>query len=151
MKFFLFIFFRGVYFDLPYSNSMSIFIGCDRKTSIIQNLFFQIIENIRYGGRVSPEAICDGTCSAHSVLHFVPRCLQSALSRRQKLRFGPEKNINSTLLVTGGNNTLELISNWTAEVVFNFVYLIVKLSIIWKKPVFFRIIVSFRFRPTEIT
>ena len=43
---------------------------------------------------------------------------QSALSRRPKLRFGSEKLINSTLFTAGGNNTLELISNWTAEVDF---------------------------------
>ena len=37
-----------------------------------------------------------GTCSAPSALHFTPRCLQSALSRRLKLGFGPEKLIKST-------------------------------------------------------
>ena len=36
------------------------------------------------------EAGSDGARSGPSVLHFVPSCLQSALSRRPKLRFGPE-------------------------------------------------------------
>ena len=36
------------------SNPMSIFVGHDLETSIIQKkLFSRIIENIRYGGRVS--------------------------------------------------------------------------------------------------
>ena len=55
--------------------------------------------------------------SAPSALHFVPLCLQSALSRRPKLRFGKEKLINSTLFAASGN-ALELISNGTAEVDF---------------------------------
>ena len=57
------------------------------------------------------EAGCDGTRSAPSALHFLPRCLQSALSRRPKLRFGLEILINATLFAAGVNNTLELINN----------------------------------------
>ena len=57
------------------------------------------------------KAGCDGTRSAPSTLHFVPHCLQSALSRITNLCFGQEKLINSTLSAAGDNNTLELISN----------------------------------------
>ena len=65
------------------------------------------------------EASSEGTLSALWALHFVPRCLQSVLSRRPKLRFGPEILFNSTLFAVGGNNTLELISNWTVIFFFN--------------------------------
>ena len=58
------------------------------------------------------------TSSAPSALHFVPHCLQSALSRRPKLCFDPEQLIKSTLFAAGGNKTLELTSNWTAKVYF---------------------------------
>ena len=51
---------------------------------------------------------CDGTRSAPSALHFVPRYLQSALSHRPKLRFGPEKLISFTLFAAEDNNTLEI-------------------------------------------
>ena len=51
---------------------------------------------------------CDGTRSAPSALHFVPRCLQSALLSRRKLRFGPEKLINSSFFAAGDNNSLEI-------------------------------------------
>ena len=44
--------------------------------------------------------------SEPSALHFVPRCLQSALLRRTKPRFGSGKCIASTLFAAGGNNTL---------------------------------------------
>ena len=57
------------------------------------------------------EAGCDGTRSALSTLHFVPRYLQSELSHRPKLGFGLKKLINSTLFATGDNNALEFISN----------------------------------------
>ena len=50
------------------------------------------------------EAGCDGTRSSPSALHFVPRCLQSALLLCPKLRYGAEKLINSTLFTAGGNN-----------------------------------------------
>ena len=50
------------------------------------------------------DASCDETRSAPSELHFVPRSLQSALSRRPKFRFVPEKIINSTFFAAGGNN-----------------------------------------------
>ena len=73
--------------------------------------------------------------SAPSALHFIPHCLQFAISQslRPKLRFGTEKLINSARFAAGGN-TIELISNWTAEIYF-FVYLILKPSIIRKMPV----------------
>ena len=59
---------------------------------------------------------CDGTHSATSALLDVPRCmLTTALSCRTKLHFGLEKLINFTLFAAGGNDTLELISNWTSE------------------------------------
>ena len=38
--------------------------------------------------------------------HFVQRCLQSALSRWPKFRFGQEKWINSTLFTAEGINTV---------------------------------------------
>ena len=44
--------------------------------------------------------------------------LQSALSRRPKLRFGPQNIIKSTLFVAGSNTTLELISTITTAVYF---------------------------------
>ena len=75
-------------------------------------------------GRISDTAAgfpgCDGTCSAPLALHFVPRCLQTALSRRPKFQFCPNKLVNSTFFVAGGNNKLELISNWTEKVYFLF-------------------------------
>ena len=80
-----------MHFDIQISNQMSISVGRDLNR-------------------------CDGT----SALHFVPRCLQSATSSRKKIRFGPENFVNSTLFVTG-DNTLELISNWTA----NFYFLLI--------------------------
>ena len=113
MKFFpSFFFILGLF----YPNLMSIFIGCDRKTSIIgKNWFFRIREyQIRRQSFL--EASCDGTRSAPSALHFVPRCLLSALSRRPKLRFGLEKLINYTLFAAWGNNAFQLISNWTSAV-----------------------------------
>ena len=65
---------------------------------------FLLIDNNRYGGMGFPEAFCDGTRSAPWALHFIPRCLQSVLSRCPNLRFGPKKLINSTLTAAGGNN-----------------------------------------------
>ena len=91
-----------------------------------EKVFSRIIDNSRYGSRFPR--------SATSVLHFVPRCLQSALSYRPKLCFGPEKLISSFLFAGGGNNTSELISNWTAE---GFIInSILNLPIIWKMLVF---------------
>ena len=91
---------------------MSIFIVSDQKTSIIHkkkknpdNREYQI----RRQGFL--EAGCEGTLSASSVLPFVPRCLQSALSAAQSFALVRENLIYSTLFVAGGNNTLELISN----------------------------------------
>ena len=102
---------------------MSIFVGRKRK-----NRKFPI----RRQGFL--ETGCDRTHSAPSVLHFVPRCLQSALSRRPKLYFA-----------AGGIDTLELISNWTARS-YNF---ILKSSIIGKC-LFFQDYRGIRFRLTEI-
>ena len=62
-------------------------------------LFFLIIEvfdrecQIRRQGFL--EAGCDGTRSEPSALHFVPRCLQSTLSRRPRLALIGPKKINT--------------------------------------------------------
>ena len=110
---FLFLF-KVEYFDVQNSNPISIFVDCDRKTLIIlKNLFFPIIENIRCVVKVSLiEAGCDATRLASLALHFVH------LARRPELHFDPEKLINSTLFAARDNNTLELISNETAEIDF---------------------------------
>ena len=51
---FLSFLFKEVYFDVQNSNPMFIFICRDRKTPIIgKNRFCRVIENIRYGGKVS--------------------------------------------------------------------------------------------------
>ena len=91
---------------------------------------------------------CDGTRSAPSALNFVPRCSQSALSRRPKLRFGPENLTNSTLFTGGVGKVLELISNRRAELDF-FVNLILKHSIV-RKMLIFPIIEGFWFRLTNL-
>ena len=79
------ILFKVVYFDLQNSNPMSIFVGRDRKTSISRKFFPDYRDfQIRWQG--SLEEGCDGTLSTPSALQFVPRCLQSALSRRSKLQ-----------------------------------------------------------------
>ena len=96
--------FKVAYFDLQNYNPIYIFIGQNQKV-LIQRQGFS-------------EAGCDGTRSAPSALYFVPRCLQSALSRRPKLRFGPDKIINSILFSAGCNNVLELISNSITGVYF---------------------------------
>ena len=77
--------------SLPHGNPAAVSDTLDKKTSIIRKTkFFPNSEyQIRRQGFL--EAGCDGTRSAPSALHSVPRCLQSALSRRPKLCFGPEK------------------------------------------------------------
>ena len=112
---------------------MSMFDGRNRKTSIRKTPFpdYREYKRLQQGFL---EAGCDETRSAPSALHFVPRCrcLQSALSRRQKLSFVPENLINSTLFAQEViANTLELISNWRVEVDF-IVNLILKPWIIRK-------------------
>ena len=68
MKVFI-LFFKVVYFDMQNSNPMSIFIGHDRKTSIIQKtVFIRIIENIRYGGMVSLRQAAMGRSEAPKLL-----------------------------------------------------------------------------------
>ena len=96
---------------------MSIFEGCDRKP-ISKKKDFSGLSRASDTVQGFLGALCDGIRSAPSVHHFVRRCSQSALSGPPKLRFGPEKLINSTLFEAGGNNTLELTSNLTAEVDF---------------------------------
>ena len=88
------------------------FIGRDLRTSIIrEKKYFPDYGKYQIRWQGFLEAGCYWTRSAPSALHFVQRCLQSALSRRPKLCFGPEKLINSTVFAARGNNTLELISN----------------------------------------
>ena len=49
-----YIIFKAVYFGMQNFNQMSIFFVRNQKTSIIRkNAFFQIIDSIRYGSRVS--------------------------------------------------------------------------------------------------
>ena len=91
---------------------MSILVGSGWKPLIIlkKQVFMGDQEyHIRREGLL--EAGCDGTRSGPLALHFIPRCLESALLRNPKFRFGPEKLINYTLFAAGGNNTLELMSN----------------------------------------
>ena len=102
-----FFLFKVVYYDLqnsnrcPFSSAMS---GLSRFSPIIENR-----SQIRRQSFL--EAGCNGTRSAPSALHFVPLCLQSALFRRPKLRFSPEKLIKSTLL------RQELIIHWNLSVI----------------------------------
>ena len=102
-----------MYFDVQNSNPMSIFVCRDLK-----NRFFQIVEKKRYCGKVFLRQAAMGRSEAPKALRFVPRCLQSALPRRPKLRFGPEKLIDSTLFAAGCNDTLEFISNLTEQLYF---------------------------------
>ena len=120
MKVFPSFFIQGSVFIVQNSNPMSIFIGRERKTSIIviKKTFYPDYREYQIRRQDFLETGWDGTRSAPSALHFVPRCLQSAISRRPKLRFGPEILINSTLSVARCNNTLELMSNCTAVVDF---------------------------------
>ena len=110
-----------MYIDLQNPNPMSISVDCDWNTFIIR-IFPLLLRGSLVAG-------CDGTLSAPSALHVVPRCVQSSLSRRPKLTIGSEKLIHSTLFAAGGNNSLELIYHWTVEVEFFF---ILKLPIIQK-------------------
>ena len=71
---------------------------------------FWIIENISYGSL--PHQLC-GRLQWHSLSAFgaslrPSRCLRKALSRRPKLSFGPEKLINPTIFVEGGNDTANM-------------------------------------------
>ena len=100
---------------------MSIFVSSDQKTLIIRRIkkksgLLKILDKAAgfpYG-RPSDQHLRRFT-SSHAA------CNRRAI---QKLCFGPEKLINSTLFAAGGNNTLELISNQTAEVEFlNIIYI----------------------------
>ena len=98
-----FLYIYVMHFDLQNSYPMSIFVGIDRKNSIIRkkNIFFRISENIRYGGRVSLRQAAKGLAQGL-------RSFTSSNAACNLRYFGPEKLINSTL-----NNTWELVSNWT--------------------------------------
>ena len=58
-------------------------------------------------------AVCNNNRAyiSPSALHFVPHCLQLALSLRPKLGFDPEKMINSTFFAAESKNIFEFISN----------------------------------------
>ena len=105
-------------FDMQNSNPVSIFVGCDRKTYMIRN-FFSGLSKISHTAAGFLEAGCDGTRSDFGA-SLSPTPL--AIAGCPKLRFGPEKLINSALLEAGGDwiDKLEFISDWTAKVFFKF-------------------------------
>ena len=114
------IIFQGIFVhriqkSLPFIRKINIFYSkhakliLKKRGRISDTNIEEMWENIRYGGRVFLRQAAMGLYSFH------PHCLQSALSPCPKLRFGPEKLINSTLLAAGGNNTSELIRNWTLK------------------------------------
>ena len=84
-----------VYFDLQNSNLMSIFVGRDRKTSIIRKM--RIFQLCAFGDSLCPTLLAMGAIA------------------QPKLRMGPD---NSTLVAVHCNKPLELIGIWTAEVHF---------------------------------
>ena len=91
-----------VHFRRPWSENLN---------NLEKTDFFQNIENIWYGGRVSLRQAAMGLAQH-------PRRFTSYHVASPNLRFGPEKLNNSSFFATGGYNTLEFISNWNAEVFF---------------------------------
>ena len=67
---------------------------------------FWIIENISYGGMVSMWQAA--MALAQRLRCFTLSLTLLALSRRPKLSFGPEKLINPTIFVAGGNDTANM-------------------------------------------
>ena len=98
------VFLSQVYFDMQNSNPMSIFVGRDRKTSIIR---MNIFPDWEYDTAV--EFLCD-RLRWDSLRIFVaslrPTVLAIGAVALPNFRFGPEKLLNSTLFAVERNNTL---------------------------------------------
>ena len=59
------------------------------------------------------------SCFKKDLVNFSgPKRIANCKQCGTKLHFGPEKLINSTVFAAGGNNILELISNWNQKLIF---------------------------------
>ena len=99
------------YFNAQNPNPMSIFVGRDRKISIIlKNIFFRIVENITSGGRVPLRQAAFGVSLSTFGASLRPTLLAIGSIAPPKASLRSGKIYQLHIFCAEGNNTLELIS-----------------------------------------